>query len=106
MLQDRRSWVRFLMKSLYFSVYLILLTSIWPRSSTQPLRNELALRRRPSRNADNLTTFCGPIVRKIWNSRRLTTLWASKAFYRVSFTFISICNLHSIIFVILFLAVI
>jgi hypothetical protein len=32
--------------------------------------------------ADNLTAICGTIVYKMWEPRRLTTLWASKASYR------------------------
>jgi hypothetical protein len=40
----------------------------------------------PARKADNLTAICEPIVKKIWELRRLTTLWASTACYRDSFT--------------------
>jgi hypothetical protein len=29
---------------------------------------------RPMRKADNLTTICEPIVWKMWDARRLTTL--------------------------------
>jgi hypothetical protein len=42
---------------------------------------------RPARKADYLTAICEPIVYKIWNPERLTTLWASVACYRDSFTF-------------------
>jgi hypothetical protein len=35
-----------------------------------------------------LTAICEPIVQKIWEPRRLTTLWASTACYRDGFTFI------------------
>jgi hypothetical protein len=38
--------------------------------------------------ADNLTAICEPIVWKMWELRRLTTLWASMACYRDSFTFL------------------
>jgi hypothetical protein len=31
---------------------------------------------RPAREADNFTAICEPIVLKIWETRRLTTLWA------------------------------
>jgi hypothetical protein len=31
---------------------------------------------RPARNADNLTAIYEPIVWKMWEPRRLTTLWA------------------------------
>jgi hypothetical protein len=41
----------------------------------------------PTRRADNLTAICEPIVCKMWDPRRLTTLWASTACYRDSFTF-------------------
>jgi hypothetical protein len=53
---------------------------------------------RPTRKADNLTAVFERIVKKIWEPRRLTTLWVSTACYRDSFTFhlnmddrISIC---------------
>jgi hypothetical protein len=42
---------------------------------------------RPARKADNLTAICEPIVLKMWDPQRLTTLWASMAWYRDSFTF-------------------
>jgi hypothetical protein len=42
---------------------------------------------RPVRNADNLIAICGPIVYKMWEPRRLTTLWVSMACYRDIFTF-------------------
>jgi hypothetical protein len=45
---------------------------------------------RPVRKADNLTAICEPIVLKIWEPRRLTTLWASTECYTDSFTFLSI----------------
>jgi hypothetical protein len=39
---------------------------------------------RPARKADNLTATCEPNVYKMWEPRRLTTLWASTAFgYRL-----------------------
>jgi hypothetical protein len=41
---------------------------------------------RPVRKADNLTAICDPIVKKMWEPQRLTTLWASKACHRDSFT--------------------
>jgi hypothetical protein len=40
----------------------------------------------PAREADNLTTICEPIVYKMWEPQRLTTLWAFAACYRDSFT--------------------
>jgi hypothetical protein len=42
---------------------------------------------RPTRKADKLTTSCEPIVWKMWEPRRLTTVWVSAACYRNSFTF-------------------
>jgi hypothetical protein len=44
---------------------------------------------RPVRKADNLTAICEPTVYKMWESRRLTILWASIAFYRDIFIFLS-----------------
>jgi hypothetical protein len=37
--------------------------------------------------ADNLTAICELIVSKMWEPQRLSTLWASTACYRDSFTF-------------------
>jgi hypothetical protein len=47
--------------------------------STQPLtemstRNLPGGKVRPAREADNLTAICEPIVYKMWEPRRLTTL--------------------------------
>jgi hypothetical protein len=41
---------------------------------------------RPARKTDNLSTICEPTVQKMWEPRRLTTLWASTACYMDSFT--------------------
>jgi hypothetical protein len=43
---------------------------------------------RKARKADNLTAICEPIVSKIWEPRRLTTLWAFTTCYRDIFTFL------------------
>jgi hypothetical protein len=40
----------------------------------------------PARKADNFTAICEPIVAKMWESQRFTTLWASTACYRDIFT--------------------
>jgi hypothetical protein len=61
--------------------------------STQPLtemstRNIPGGKGWPARKADNLTAICEAIVRNTWEPRGLTTLWASTACYRVSFTFL------------------
>jgi hypothetical protein len=59
--------------------------------STQPL-SEMSTRNipggegRPTSKADNLTAICEPIVYKMWESQHLTTLWASTARYRDTFT--------------------
>jgi hypothetical protein len=60
--------------------------------STQPLtemntRNLPGGKGRPARKADNLKAVCEPIFYKMSEPRRLTTLWASTACYRDSFTF-------------------
>jgi hypothetical protein len=60
--------------------------------STQPLtemniRNIPGDKKRWTRKADNLTAICEPIVQKILDPPRLTTLRASTACYRDSFTF-------------------
>jgi hypothetical protein len=62
--------------------------------STQPLteistRNLPGSKRRPARKAGNLTAICEPIVQKMWEPRRLTTLWVFTACYRDSFTLMS-----------------
>jgi hypothetical protein len=40
----------------------------------------------PARKANNLIAICEPIVHKMWDPRRLKTLWAPTAFYRDSFS--------------------
>jgi hypothetical protein len=62
--------------------------------STQPLtemstRNVAGGKGQLGRKADNLTAKCELIVKKMWEPRRLTTLWAAMACYRDSFTFFS-----------------
>jgi hypothetical protein len=54
--------------------------------STQPLtevstRNLSGGKGRPARKADNLTAIFGPTVKKMWEPRRLTTLWAFTPYY-------------------------
>jgi hypothetical protein len=71
---------------------LILLGSLWPWGSTQRLiemstRNLSGCKGRPTRKPDNFTAICEPIVYKMWEPRRLTTLWAFRACYRDSVTF-------------------
>jgi hypothetical protein len=74
------------MRSLNFSIGLML-------EPTQPL-TEMSTRDIPgvkggllARKADNLTAICEPIVWRMWEPRRLTTLWASTACYRDSLNF-------------------
>jgi hypothetical protein len=60
--------------------------------STQPLtemstRNFPVGKDRPAREADNLTAICEPTIKKIWEPRRLTYLWASTACHSDSFVF-------------------
>jgi hypothetical protein len=60
--------------------------------STQPLtemstRNIAGGKGRPPHKTDNLTAICVPTALKMREPQRLTTLWASKACYRNSFTF-------------------
>jgi hypothetical protein len=47
-----------------------------------------ARKERPARKADNLTAICVSIAYKMWKPQRLTTLWASTACYRDSFSFL------------------
>jgi hypothetical protein len=51
-------------------------------------RNLPGGKRRLALKADNLTATSEPIVLRMWEPRRLTTLWASTACYRDSFTYI------------------
>jgi hypothetical protein len=78
MLQAGRSWVRSLMRSLDFSIYLILPAALWPLWSTQPptelsTRNLPGGKGRPARKVDNPTAICESTVKKMWKPRRFTT---------------------------------
>jgi hypothetical protein len=60
--------------------------------STQSLtelstRNLSVNKGQPVHKADNLTAICEPTVQKMSEPRHFTTLWASMACYRDSFTF-------------------
>jgi hypothetical protein len=44
-------------------------------------------KRKSARKAHNLTAICESIVYKMWEPRRLTTLWVSTVDYRDSITF-------------------
>jgi hypothetical protein len=67
MLQAGRLWGRFPMRSLDFSIDLILPAALRPLGSTQPL-TEISTRNLPggkgqlASKADNLTTICEPFV--------------------------------------------
>jgi hypothetical protein len=70
------------MTSFKFSIDLILPASLWPLKLTQPL-TEMSTKNlpwgkgRPARKADNFTATCEPVVEKMWEPRRLTTLCGS-----------------------------
>jgi hypothetical protein len=92
MLQAGRSRVRFPMRLLDFLNWLKSSSRTMALGSTQPLtdmstRNLPGGKGRLARKTDNLTAICEPILQKMWEPRRLTTLWASTASYRDSFTF-------------------
>jgi hypothetical protein len=96
MLQGRRSRVRVPMRRILFNLPNPS-TRTMALGSTQPLtemstRNLPGGKGRPARMADNLASICEPTVWKMWKPRRLTTLWASKACYRNSFTFYMISS--------------
>jgi hypothetical protein len=59
-------------------------TQLLTEMSTRNLPGDIG---RPARKADNLTSIFEPIVYKMCEPRRLTTLWASTACYKDSFTF-------------------
>jgi hypothetical protein len=76
MLQAGRSRVRFPMRSLDFSIDVILLAAL---GSTQPItemgtRNLPGGKGQPARKDDNLIAICGLIVWKMWEPRRLANL--------------------------------
>jgi hypothetical protein len=77
--------------SLDFSVDLTIPAALWALGSTQPITemsttNLPGGKGRPAREAD-LTTIREPIIQKMWEPQRLTTLLASTACYRDSFAF-------------------
>jgi hypothetical protein len=52
---------------------------------------------RPARKADNLTVICELSLEKMWEPRRLTTLWVSTVCYRDSFTFLSLLHFCALV---------
>jgi hypothetical protein len=49
---------------------------------------------RTAHKTDNLNAICKPIIYKMWEPLRLTTLWTSTACYRDSFTFFTISFIY------------
>jgi hypothetical protein len=67
------------------------LTQLLTQMST---RNFLGGKGRPVPKADNLTAIYEPTGWKCGEPRQLTTLWASMAYYRDTFTFLTFCLNH------------
>jgi hypothetical protein len=90
MLQAGRSRVLFPMSLLDLSIARIFSSRTMTLRSAQPL-TEMSTRilplgkGLPAREADNFTAICQPTVWKMWEPRRLTTLWVSTACYRDNF---------------------
>jgi hypothetical protein len=67
---------------MYITRYLNLLSL-----TEMSIRNLPGGKSRPASKADNLTAICQPTVDKMWEPRRLKTLWISTAFYFTTFTY-------------------
>jgi hypothetical protein len=87
--QAGRSWLRFPMRSLDFSVDPILQAALWPWSRLS-LKQKwvpgifLGGKGRPVRKAGNLSHLWADCLEKMWEPRRLTTRWSSTVSYRDS----------------------
>jgi hypothetical protein len=83
MLYAQRSWVRFPVILLDFSIYLILPAALWPCARLSFWQKWVpgifrgGDKEQPAHKAHNLTAICEPIFKKMWEPRRLTILWAS-----------------------------
>jgi hypothetical protein len=104
MLQSGRSRFRVPMRSLDFFNLPNPFRRTMDLGSTQSLtemstRNLPGCKGWPAHKAD-LTAICEPIVYKMWEPGRLTTLWSSTACYRDSSTFfiLHIRRLHADVF--------
>jgi hypothetical protein len=77
--------------SFTFSTFYLILPHYGPGVDSESNRNEYQESSlgqwAAACKADNLTATCEPNVQKIWEPRRLTTLWASTACYRDSSNF-------------------
>jgi hypothetical protein len=86
MLHAGRSRIRFYVRSLDFSINLILPAAILPWVWTGIFLG--AKGSQTEGKADKLAAICEWTVEEIWEPRNLTTLWASTACYRDSCTFL------------------
>jgi hypothetical protein len=81
-----RSWLRHKPEG-RGSDSLILPAALWPRSrlslwQKRAPEDPSGDKGRPARKVHNLTAVCQAIVEKMWDPRRLRTVWASTACYR------------------------